>query len=125
MLNTRQITIDNEQPEVSLIAPIEGGSYRGRLSFKASSSDTGSGVRQVSFGYPLNGTEEWIDGTKDGDGNWTAYLDTINILNDGTYAIHVRSTDFAGKTTMPRPFTVTIDNTVPQRYYRFSHELLQ
>ena len=84
------------------------------MSFKASSSDTGSGVQQVSFSYGPEGSGPvvWTNGTADGDGNWTAGLDT-NTLTDGSYDISARSTDFAGKTTVSPPVKVKIDNTVP------------
>ena len=108
------VTIDNLAPEVELIDP-EKGSYRGILSFKASSSDEGVGVRLVEFGHAPQGSSAptWRDGIKDSDGNWTAVLDT-RLLDDGYYGISVRSTDFASKvTTVLNKVGIIIDNTVP------------
>ena len=115
LLDNVDVIIDNLAPEVELIDPV-AGSYREFLSFKASSTDEGVGVRKVEFGYapPGSNPSEWLVGIKDAEGNWTAALDT-RTLNDGDYGISVRSTDFAGKQTeLLNWILITIDNTNPE-----------
>ena len=115
LLDSVDVTIDNMAPEVKLIDPV-AGSYRESLSFKASSSDDGVGVRNVEFGYASQGdaTEWFANGSKDAEGNWTATLD-ISTFDDGDYGISFRSTDFAGKnTTRLNLVQIIIDNTKPE-----------
>ena len=110
-----QIVVDNTMPEVSLVAPAEGH-FRGDLMFNASTNDDTSGVELVEFGYMKSGDVDftWINGTEGEGGSWTAMLYTIEI-DDGSYDVSVRSTDFAGnQKTSEEPVNVVIDNSVPE-----------
>ena len=110
-----QIVVDNTMPEVSLVAPAEGH-FRGDLMFNASTNDDTSGVELVEFGYMKSGDVDftWINGSEGEGGSWTAMLDTIEI-DDGSYDVSVRSTDFAGnQKTSEEPVNVVIDNSVPE-----------
>ena len=114
MLNLFDILLDNVQPSLSLIAPVPG-SYGGDLVLNASSDDGLSGVQTVEFGYS-GGEDEirWIPASGTGDGNWIATLTTAGI-DDGSYNVSVRSTDFAGNQhELLNVVEVILDNTPPK-----------
>ena len=109
-----QIKVDNSAPNVSLIAPVEGD-FRGILNFNASSDSGVSDIKSVEFGYALPSEEvEWLPGSDDAEGYWTASLDTSQFA-DGFYDLSVRSTDFAGnKNLSSNVSSIVIDNSAPK-----------
>ena len=95
LLGAAEILVDNNPPVVSLAAP-ESGTFNGSLEFSATSTDDLSGVETVAFGYMLDGGKiRWFSGREAEKGVWRGSLDTTRI-QDGTYGLSVRSTDFAG-----------------------------
>ena len=104
-----EIIIDNSQPGISLVLPVDDGNYSGNLLFRALSDGGSSGVRLVEFGYRRLGSQgiRWFNGTKGVD-SWGGILNTTD-LADGEYSISVRSTDFSSNVNVS-------ENLIPDRF---------
>ena len=110
--NVVEIVVDNTAPEVSFVDPVEGNYSADSIAFTAQSSDAVTGVKLVEFGYGLYDSDDfmWFDGTETADG-WDGSLATAG-LEDGSYNVSVRCTDFAGNSNVSSRMIV-IDRTAP------------
>ena len=110
LFRVAEILMDNDPPVVSLVAP-ESGTFNGSLEFSATSTDDLSGVENVEFGYrPVGGKLKWFFGREAEKGVWQGSLDTTRI-QDGSYSLSVRSTDFAGNREVASDvWEIVVDN---------------
>ena len=110
LLGVAEILVDNNPPVVSLVAP-ESGTFNGSLEFSATSTDDLSGVENVAFGYrPVGGRLRWFSGREAEKGVWQDSFDTTRI-QDGSYSLSVRSTDFAGNREVASDvWEIVVDN---------------
>ena len=119
---------DSSPPNISLIHP-ESDDFEGVLLFQAVSNDgiteigisgvetrdaNVSGVRLVEFGYSSDGRDvKWFPGKAVGRDTWNGSLDTTG-LEDGSYLISVRSTDYADNVNQSlNVVEVLLDNNPP------------
>ena len=75
------------------------------------STDDLSGVENVAFGYrPVSGRLKWFSGREAEKGVWQDFFDTTRI-QDGSYSLSVRSTDFAGNREVASDvWEIVVDN---------------
>ena len=110
------VEIDTTEPEVSLVDPA-AGNYSGSLRFRASASDSGSGVGSVTFGYKGSGDTrvQWLTRHRasESGGYWILQYDTMALL-DGSYNISVRALDQSGnELEVENVVEIVIDNAKP------------
>ncbi len=98
---------DDEPPEVSITAPIDGSTVSGTVDITASATDN-VGVTQVEFliyGYPIS---------SDSSAPYVYPWDTTN-FNDGIYTISAKAYDGANNVGASTAVTVTVGNTSPPK----------
>jgi hypothetical protein len=107
---TITVTVDNDDPIVTIIMPLVGEYVEGTYTFKVSASDA-IGVTNVKI--TLNGMD-YIANLNTASGLWETTLDT-NALQDGTYSITATAEDgIAAHTQITSSFDFNIDNNFPE-----------
>jgi len=115
LVNTTQITIDNNPPNNSIITPLANANISGNFLVNASVNDTGTGVQEVNltlYNSTSNVTSNLMtlgSGTTT-TGYWNATISTTTIT-DGRYNISINASDTSGKINISQNITITIDNT--------------
>jgi uncharacterized repeat protein (TIGR01451 family) len=102
------ITVDRENPSVTVISPLEGALLgQGTHSWVVGgvASDASSWVTRVDVDLPGAGTV-----TAEGTNTWAI---TWSIPADGVYAITARSYEYLKHTSTPSTVNLRVDNTAP------------
>jgi chitinase len=99
--------IDNTPPQATTNVPPQGS---GQVTVSAEASDSGSGVRSVTFQVFYTG--QWRDVCVDTTSPYTCTSDSLGVP-DGTYSVRVITTDNAGVSTTGSTSQIVIDNTAP------------
>jgi hypothetical protein len=103
------ITVDNDNPLVSIVAPVVGEYLQGTYTFKVSASDS-IGITNVYI--TINGID-YTAGYNSASGFWEVTVDTLTI-SDGTYGITATAEDgIPSHTQTTTPFNFNIDNNAP------------
>lgn len=103
------ITVDNQAPAVAMTDP--GTPLSGVRTLTATSTDTHSGVAQVSLQYARTGTSTWTTACTVTESPYSCRLDTTTVA-DGGYSFRAISVDAAGNSTTSAVLSRTVDNTV-------------
>jgi hypothetical protein len=103
------ITVDNDNPQAVISAPVEDEYVQGTYTFKVSASDD-IGVTDVTLTIDTN---DYIMGENSASGFWEITLDTTTI-SDGIYGISAKVEDgIPSHTQTTIMFTFNIDNNAP------------
>ncbi|QSQ11990.1 Ig-like domain-containing protein [Myxococcus landrumensis] len=102
---TRTVRYDVQAPTATLLNPTEGGTASGTITLRARVTDNFSTVTNVGFSRDMSGIRA---GSLQGDGTWTASLDTRE-LTDGAHTIDIWTSDSVGNSTVQR-FNFFVDN---------------
>jgi hypothetical protein len=103
------ITVDNDNPQAVISAPVEDEYVQGTYTFKVSASDD-IGVTMVTLTIDTN---DYIMGKNSASGFWEITLDT-SIISDGIYGISAKVEDgIPSHTQTTIMFTFNIDNNAP------------
>ncbi len=103
------ITVDNDIPTASIVAPIVNEYVQGTYPFRVSASDE---VEVMNVYITLNGND-YITGYNSAKSFWEVEIDTT-IFEDGSYSITATVEDgVPGHTQITTPFNFNIDNNAP------------
>ncbi|MFY2560364.1 Ig-like domain-containing protein [Corallococcus terminator] len=102
---TRRVNYDVQAPVATLLAPAVGSTVGGTITLRARVTDNFGPVSNIGFSRDMSGIRQ---GTLQPDGNWTALLDTTELL-DGAHTIDVWMSDGVGNSTVQR-FNFFVDN---------------
>lgn len=100
-------TIDNTPPQTTPSIPPQGS---GSVTVSAEATDTGSGIRSVTFQAFYMG--QWVNVCVDTTAPYSCTTDSLAVP-DGAYSVRVITTDNAGVSTTGSTYTIVIDNQTP------------
>ncbi|BCW56917.1 S26 family signal peptidase [Arthrobacter sp. StoSoilB20] len=103
------IIVDNLAPTVALTDP--GTPLSGTRTLAATSTDTHSGVSQLSLQYAKTGTSTWSTACTVTETPYSCRFDTTTV-SDGAYSFRAVSVDAAGNIATTAATSRTVDNTI-------------
>ena len=113
-----EITIDNNNPRVGFITPLEGQNKSGLMLINVSINDTTSGIQNAYYWLEQSGNNvtEWkamsLGSGTINQGYWNATFNT-STLSDGLYNVTINATDYTGNQNVSVKVEIRIDNTEP------------
>ncbi|WP_199727908.1 Ig-like domain-containing protein [Corallococcus sp. CA049B] len=102
---TRTVRYDTQAPTATLLTPAPGSTVGGVVTLTARVTDALSSIKNVAFTRDGSGIRA---GTLQSNGNWTAELDTRELL-DGTHTVDVWMTDAVDNFVI-QSFSFTVKN---------------
>ncbi len=107
---------DTTAPSLAVTSPVAASNTKtGSLTLEGNVSDTGSGIKQISYVIKdaANSENADITGSKaiSTSGNWT--IENVAIKNEGTYTLTVTARDVLGNEKSSNEITFYYDNTAP------------
>jgi hypothetical protein len=107
------VTVDNQNPSVSISSPLQAANVSGNLNITATVSDALTSISSVQV---RNSSGNWIamslvQGTTT-NGQWSIILNT-RTLGDGNHTFPLNATDVVGNQNASESVTVAVDNTAP------------
>jgi hypothetical protein len=116
---TLTLSIDNEDPQITLTSPSGGGYLTGgEITVEAEASDSQSGISHVSFWYHDSNWAggSWVSLGEDWDGGdgWTTDFD-VEAQAEGTgMSLYAQVQDWAGNVRVAGNWDFGIDRTAPE-----------
>jgi hypothetical protein len=103
------ITVDNDNPLVSVVAPVVGELVHNTYTFKVAASD----AHEITNVYITINAVDYPTGYNTASGFWEVVVDTTSIT-DGTYGITATAEDgIPGHTVTSTSYDFNIDNNAP------------
>nr|BDT38764.1 Ig-like domain-containing protein [Myxococcus sp. MH1] len=102
---TRRVNYDVQAPTATLLSPASGATVGGTITLRARVTDNFGPITNVGFSRDMSGIRP---GTQQANGDWTATLDTTELL-DGSHTVDVWMSDGVGNSTVQR-FNFFVDN---------------
>ncbi|MCP3063471.1 Ig-like domain-containing protein [Myxococcus sp. K38C18041901] len=102
---TRRVNYDVQAPTATLLSPASGATVSGTITLRARVTDNFGPITNVGFSRDMSGIRP---GTQQANGDWTASLDTTELL-DGSHTVDVWMSDGVGNSTVQR-FNFFVDN---------------